>query len=56
MFKGKEINNTKTYKDKIAKYFKGFIIIFNPKVYVNSNNLQPAQVVRGTLDQSVPPD
>jgi hypothetical protein len=44
MFKGKEINNTKTYKDKIAKYFKGFIIIFNPKVYVNSNNLQPAQV------------
>jgi hypothetical protein len=40
MFKNKEINNTKTHKNKIVKYFKGFIIIFNLKAYANNNNLK----------------
>jgi hypothetical protein len=40
MSKDKEINNTKAYKNKMARYFKGLIIIFNLKVYVNSNNLK----------------
>jgi hypothetical protein len=40
MFKNKEINNTKAYKNKITRFFKGLAIIFNPKAYVNNNNLK----------------
>ena len=40
MFKGKEINNTKARRDEIARYPKGIAVIFNLKVYANSENLK----------------
>jgi hypothetical protein len=40
MFKGQEKLNTKAYKDKLARYPKGLYVIFNLKVYVNSENLK----------------
>ena len=45
MFRGKEKLDTKVYKDKLARFPSGVHIIFNIKVYTNSENVTNRRLI-----------